>query len=45
MQYAWEVSVQLEQINIPKVKETQADMKGVYVSEFIHGGVYDEICG
>lgn len=21
-----------------------ADMKGVYVSEFIHGGVYDEIC-
>lgn len=22
-----------------------ADMKGVYVSEFIHGGVYDETCG
>lgn len=46
MQYAWEVSVQFEQINIlRRKKQNTADMKGIYVSEFIHGGVYDETCG
>lgn len=28
-----------------KSERNTADMKGVYVSEFIHGGVYDETCG
>lgn len=28
-----------------KRERNTADRKGVYVSEFIHGGVYDEICG
>lgn len=28
-----------------RIERNTADMKGVYVSEFIHGGVYDETCG
>lgn len=39
-----ECSIEANQYSV-KVKETQQIMKGVYVSEFIHGGVYDETCG
>lgn len=32
----------MKQITI--LERNTADMKGIYVSEFIHGGVYDETC-
>lgn len=38
-----ECSIEANQYS--KSERNTADMKGVYVSEFIHGGVYDEICG
>lgn len=38
-----ECSIEANQYS--KSERNTADVKGIYVSEFIHGGVYDEICG
>lgn len=45
MQYAWGGECSIEANQYSKSERNTADMKGVYVSEFIHGGVYDETCG